>query len=373
VWLNGAFFPAVIRIEDGVIAAVEDIEATCDEDYGDSRIVPGFIDVHVHGAYGAMADVSGEEDLIRWTTLLPDEGVTAYLPSTTTEPPPQIMSAIGTITRLMDKGCPGAEILGIHLEGPFVNVEYKGAMKPECIIEPDADLLRSFQAAAGGRILYMTMAVEKDKDFAVLRTAREEGIVVSIGHSSTSYEQAMMGLANGASCFTHAFNAMRPLNHRDPGCAGALMRSDAFTELIFDGLHVDPEVLGILFKIKGGDRIVCISDSLGIKGSPPGVYNMLGWDVKVDDRGVAYLNGTNTLCGSTLMFNKGLRMMVEQVGVPIDWALNSVSLNPARLLGLDHRLGRIKAGYDADMVVLSDNYDVIETYCKGVKSARVGS
>jgi len=148
------------------------------------------------------------------------------------------------------------------------------------------------------------------------------------------------------------------------------MRSDVYTELIFDGMHVEPEALGILFKAKGGDKIVCISDSLGIKGSPPGIHNMLGWDVLVDERGAAYLNGTNTLCGSTLMFNKGLRMMVEYWGVPIEWALNSISLNPARLLGLDNRLGRIKAGYDADLVVLSDAYDVVETYCKGAKAAR---
>jgi N-acetylglucosamine-6-phosphate deacetylase len=320
-----------------------------------------------------MADTSDEAELKRWTALLPNEGVTAYLPSTTTEPPAQLLSAIATITGLMDKGCTGAEILGIHLEGPFVNVEYKGAMKPECIIQPSVELLRSFQEAARGRVLYMTMAVEKDTDYAVLRAARELGIVVTIGHSSTTYEQAMMALGNGANCFTHAFNAMRPLNHREPGCAGALMRSDAFAELIFDGLHVSMEVLNILFKAKGGDRIVCISDSLGVKGFPAGIYNMQGWDVRVDERGVAYLNGTNTLCGSTLKFNDGLRMMVEQQGIPIDWALNSVSLNPARLLRLDDRLGRIKAGYDADMVVLSDTYDVVETYCKGVKSAHVGS
>jgi len=366
------FLPAVVCVGDEVITAIDSYGTDCDEDYGENRIVPGFIDIHVHGAYGAMADTSGEEELKRWTVLLPDEGVTAYLPSTTTEPPAVLLSAVTEITGLMDKGCAGAEILGIHLEGPFVNVEYKGAMKPECIIPPSVELLRSFQAAARGRVRYMTMAVEKDEDYAVLRAAREEGIIVAIGHSSTTYEQAMMALANGASCFTHAFNAMRPLNHREPGCVGALMRSDAFTELIFDGLHVSMEVLSVLFRAKGGDRIVCISDSLGLKGSPPGIHNMHGWDVRVEESGAAYINGTNTLCGSTLMFNKGLRLMVEHAGIPIDWALNAVSLNPARLLGLDHRLGRIKAGYDADMVVLSDTYDVVETFCKGVKSARAG-
>ena len=371
VWINGAFLPAVIDIEEGVITAVGGFDDAGGEDYGDSRVVPGFIDVHTHGAYGAMADFSGEEDLKLWTARLPNEGVTAYLPSTTTEPVPSLMSAIATITGLMDKGCAGAEILGIHMEGPFVNAEFKGAMKVPNIIPPDADLLRSFQAAAGGRIRYMTMAVEKDIGFEVLRTAREEGIVVSIGHSGATYEQAMMCLANGASCFTHAFNAMRPMSHRGAGCAGAMMRSDSFAELIFDGLHVHPEVMNILFKAKGKDRIVCISDSLGAKGSPPGVYSMDGWVVRIDENGSAYIDGTNTLSGSSLMFNKGLRMMVEDACIPIDWALNAVSLNPARLLGLDHRLGRIKAGYDADLVVLGESYEIIETYCKGNKSTLI--
>ena len=335
------------------------------EDYGNDRIVPGFIDVHTHGAYGAMVNYCSEKELMLWTSKLPDEGVTAYLPTTFTEEPGNIAAACGRIADVMESRPDGAEILGIHLEGPFLNVEYKGAMNPKYIIPPDPALFERWQQAARGHVRYITIAPEKDEGHRFTRHAQSQGVVVSIGHSAATYEQALSALGNGACCFTHAFNAMRPLNHREPGCVGALMRSDAYTELIFDGYHVSMDVVHILFQAKGRNRIVGVSDSLSLKAAPPGEYSLHGQTLIVTENGTALIKGTTTLAGSTLMYNKGLKQLIETAEVPISWALAALSENPARLMGLDHRLGYIRAGYDADLVVLGDDYGVVQTYCKG--------
>lgn len=363
VWLGGAFLPATIEVDKGRITRISDDKP--DRDFGDRRILPGFIDVHTHGAYGATANYSTEADMRTWVNRLPAEGVTSFLPSTFTEDKDNIAQALEHIADMKDKKLPGAEILGTHLEGPFINPLFKGAMEEGYILEPTIGQFEEWQKAARGNIKYMTMAVERDTDYALTRHASQSGVVVSIGHSGSTYAQAMLGLANGASVFTHAFNAMRPLRHRESGCAGAMMRSDAYAEAIFDGKHVDPEVLNLLFRTKGAYRVVCVSDTLAAKGAPPGEYEMSGRNITVDEHGSAYITGTNTLSGSTLMFNKGLRMMVEDALIPFDWAVNAVSANPARLLGLDFRIGHIKVGYDADFVVLEDDYSVAATYCKG--------
>jgi N-acetylglucosamine-6-phosphate deacetylase len=366
VWIGGTFLPATLEIENGKIAAVLDYGESGAEDFANERVVPGFIDLHTHGAYGVMANYCSEEELKLWASKLPDEGVTAYLPTVFTEEPDNIAAACGRIANAMENGSAGAEILGIHLEGPFLNVEYKGAMNSERIITSDAALFDRWQQAARGHVRYITIAPEKDEGYRFTRYASQQGIVVSIGHSAATYEQALYALGNGARCFTHAFNAMKPLNHREPGCVGALMRSDAYTELIFDGHHVSMDVVQILFRTKGRDRIVGVSDSLSLKAAPPAEYSLDGRMLVVNDEGTALIKGTTTLAGSTLMFNRGLRLLTETAEVPISWALAALCENPARLLGLDHRLGYIRAGYDADLVVLGDDYRVVQTYCKGM-------
>lgn len=368
VWIGGTFLPATLQIENGKIAAVLGYDEPGAEDWANNRVVPGFIDVHTHGAYGAMANYCREEELKLWTSKLPDEGVTAYLPTTFTEEPDNIAAACERIANVMEGGPAGAEILGIHLEGPFLSIEYKGAMNPERIIPFDAALFDRWQQAARGHVRYITIAPEQDQGYRFTQYAAQQGVVVSIGHSAATYQQALYALGNGARCFTHAFNAMKPLNHREPGCVGALMRSDAYTELIFDGHHVSMDVIQILFRTKGRDRIVGVSDSLSLKAAAPGEYSLDGRALVINDDGAAFLKGTTTLAGSTLMYNRGLKLLVETAEVPISWALAALSENPARLLGLDDRLGYIRAGYDADLVVLGDDYQVVQTYCKGKAS-----
>ncbi len=368
VWVGGTFIPATVALEGGKIDALLGYDEPAAEDYGNNRIIPGFIDVHTHGAYGAMVNSCSEEEMKFWAANLPNEGVTSFLPTTFSDTPKSIEAACARIANVMESGQRGAEILGVHLEGPFLNVGFKGAMDPVRIISPDIKLFDRWQQAARGHVRYITMAPEKDEGYCFTRYATEQNVVVSIGHSAATYEQAMAALGNGARCFTHAFNAMKPLNHREPGCAGALMRSDAYAEIIFDGRHVNLDVVNILFKTKGRDRLVGVSDSLSLKAAPPGEYTINGRALIVDENGAAFIKGTNTLAGSTLMFNKGLRGLVETAEVPISHALAALTENPARLLRLDHRLGYIRAGYDADLVVLEDDYRVIETFCKGKES-----
>lgn len=368
VWIGGTFIPATVALEGGKIDALLGYDEPGAEDYGNNRVIPGFIDVHTHGAYGAMVNSCSEEEMKFWAANLPNEGVTSFLPTTFSDTPESIEAACARIANAIESRQRGAEILGIHLEGPFLNVGFKGAMDPARIIPSDIKLFDRWQQAARGHVRYITVAPEKDEGYYFMRYAKEQNVVVSIGHSAATYEQAMAALGNGASCFTHAFNAMKPLNHREPGCVGALMRSDAYAEIIFDGRHVNLDVVNILFKTKGRDRLVGVSDSLSLKAAPPGEYTINGRALIVDENGAAFIKGTNTLAGSTLMFNKGLRGLVETAEVPISHALAALSENPARLLRLDHRLGYIRAGYDADLVVLEDDYRVTQTFCKGKES-----
>ncbi len=365
VWVGGTFIPATVALEGGKIDALLGYDEPAAEDYGNNRIVPGFIDVHTHGAYGAMVNSCSEEELKYWAAKLPSEGVTAFLPATFSDTPERIDAACSRIANAIESGPPGAEILGVHLEGPFLNVEFKGAMDPARLIPPEIMLLDRWQQAARGHVRYITVAPEKDEGYRLMRYAKEQNIIVSIGHSAATYAQAMEALGNGACCFTHAFNAMKPLNHREPGCVGALMRSNAYSEIIFDGRHVNFDVVNILFKTKGRDRLVGVSDSLSLKAAPPGEYSINGRALVVDENGAAFIKGTNTLAGSTLMFNKGFRDLVETAEIPFSHALAALTENPARLLKLDHRIGYIRSGYDADIVVLEDDYRVIETFCKG--------
>ena len=226
-----------------------------------------------------------------------------------------------------------------------------------------------YQEAAEGLIKYITMAPEHDRNFALTRHCRETGVVVSMGHSSATYEQAMLGIAYGATSMTHVYNGMTPYHHRKPGLVGAAFRvRDIYGEIICDGCHSHLAALNNYFQAKGRDYGIMVSDSLRAKHcTPGGSYQLGGHDIEIGEDGLARLKGTDTIAGSTLNMNKGLKILVEKALVPLDAAINSCTLNPARCLGVDDRKGKLVVGYDADIVVLEDNYDVVQTYCRGKK------
>lgn len=370
IWIAGQFMAAQLDIEGGTITRIREYGSMpADEDYEELRVVPGFIDIHTHGAYDFDTNDGEPEGLKDWMRRIPEEGVTAILPTTVTQIPEVLKKAVANVADVAEEGCEGAEILGIHFEGPYLDMNYKGAQPPEAIAMARVDQFKEYQEAARGRIKYITLAPEHDEDFALTRYCRGTGVVVSMGHSSATYEQAMLGIANGATSMTHVYNGMPPYHHRKPGLVGAALRvRDIYGEIICDGCHSHLAALNNFFTAKGRDYSIMVSDSLRAKHCPPGgSYQLGGHDIEIGEDGLARLKGTDTIAGSTLYMNRGLKILVEKAMVPFDAALNACTINPARCLGVDSRKGRLAAGCDADLAVLDDSYNVVQTWCRGNK------
>ena len=368
VWTSGCFAPLQLVVEQGRIIRVlpyGTLEA--DADYGNDRIVPGFIDVHTHGCYGFDTNDAEAEGLRDWMRRIPEEGVTGILPTTVTQMPDVLEAAVSNVAQVVEEGYEGAEILGIHFEGPYLDMGYKGAQPPEAIAVPSVAQFKRYQEKAKGLIRYITLAPEHDPEHELIRYCASTGVTVSMGHSSASFEEAQLAVAEGARSMTHVYNGMTPLHHRKPGLVGAAYRlKGVYGEIIADGCHSHPSALNLYLTAKGPDYSIIVSDSLRVKSCPPGGnYQLGGHDIEVGPDGLARLKGTDTIAGSTLRMNDGLRIAVESAGVPFDLALNACTINPARCLGVDDRKGKLASGYDADLVVLSDQYQVRQTYCRG--------
>ena len=368
VWLADQFIPAAIEMNDGKITGVFPYGTKeADVDYGDKRIVPGFIDIHCHGAFGFDTNDANEEGLRAWTKGIVTEGTTALLATTITQSEEVLTKAVANVAKVMEDGYEGAEILGIHFEGPYLDMVYKGAQPEQHIVKGTIEQFERYQAAAKGNIKYITMATETDDDFELTQYLADNGVVVSIGHSAATYEQAVFAWANGAKSMTHVYNGMTPFNHRRNGLVGASFRlRTMYGEVICDGNHSTTAALNNFFMSKGPDFSIMVSDALMAKGSPVGSKFIFGGnEIEIYPDGSAHLTATGGLAGSTLRLNEGLRILVEEAMVPFNYAINSCTINPAKCLGIDDRKGSIMVGKDADIVVLDTDYSVIQTYCKG--------
>ncbi len=371
VWFASQFIPAQIEMENGKIVAIYNYgEKAVDKDYEDQRIVPGFIDVHTHGAYGFDTNEAREDGLKNWLKNIVVDGVTGLCPTTVTQSNEVLTNAVANVAKVKKQNPEGAQILGIHFEGPYLDMKYKGAQPPEYIVNPTIEEFDHYQKAAEGLIKIITLATEHDENFTLTRYLANQGVVVSIGHSGASIDEAAMAVANGAKSMTHIYNGMTPFNHRNNGLIGAAYRfKDVFGEVICDGNHSTFNALNILFSAKGAENLVMITDSLMAKGSPIGSKFIFGGhEIEIYPDGSAHLteNGGTTLAGSTLRMNLGIKNLVENAMVPFADALNSCTINPAKLLRVDDHKGKIMVGYDADLAVLADNYEVTQTYVLGV-------
>ena len=368
VWLADQFIGAAIEMENGKIKEVYPYGTKeVDVDYGDKRIVPGFLDIHCHGAFGFDTNDANEEGLRAWTKGIVTEGTTALLATTITQSEEVLTNAVANVAKVMEDGYEGAEILGIHFEGPYLDMVYKGAQPEQHIVKGTIEQFERYQAAAKGNIKYITMATETDDDFVLTQYLAQNGVVVSIGHSAATYEEAAYAWANGARSMTHVYNGMTPFNHRKNGLVGASYRfRTMYGEIICDGNHSTTAALNNFFMSKGPDYSIMVSDALMAKGSPAGSKFIFGGnEIEIYEDGSAHLTATGGLAGSTLRLNDGLRILVEEAMVPFNYAINSCTINPARCLGIDDRKGSIMVGKDADIVVLDTDYSVIQTYCKG--------
>lgn len=369
VWINGSFQPSQIEIQAQHITTLYPYgEKKADQDYGDRRIIPGMIDVHCHGGMGFDTNDAEPEGLKMWAKALLQEGITSFCPTTVTQSVEVLTKAVANVAAVKEAGDPdGAEILGIHFEGPYLNVKRKGAQPEQYIVTPDVEQFKHYQQAAHGLIKIITVACEEDPSFALTHYCHDTGVNASLGHSCATYEQALEAFQNGACGVTHTFNGMDEMTHRAPGIPGAvMMRDDIYCELICDGNHVAWPVMKALISTKGKDHVLMIDDALRAKGCKPGNYDLGGQAIEIHENGGAYLKGTSTLAGGTMKFNQGLKNLIETVKIPEEWAINMSSLNPARYLHVDDHKGKIAAGYDADLVVLDPDYEVVQVYARGI-------
>lgn len=368
IWFADQFVPAQVEIEDGKIVGIYDYgEKEVDKDYGCNWVLPGLIDIHCHGAYGFDTNDANEEGLRYWVKNIVNEGVTSLLATTITQSEEVLTNAVANVAKVVNDGYEGAEILGIHFEGPYLDMVYKGAQPEQHIVKPTIEQFERYQKAANGLIKYITMATETDDDFALTRHCVENGVVVSIGHSAATYEQALRGYAYGARSMTHVYNGMTAFNHRANGLVGGAYRiRNMFGEIICDGNHSTLAALNNFFTSKGPNYAIMVSDALMAKGSPVGSKFIFGGnEIEIYEDGSAHLTSTGGLAGSTLKLNEGLRILIEEALVPVNTAINSCTINPAKCLNIDDHKGAIGVGYDADIAVLDKDYQVIQTYCKG--------
>lgn len=369
VWIADQFTPAQLELEDGIIKEIYPYnEKEVTKDYGDLRILPGFIDIHCHGAYGFDTNDANPEGLRKWAKGIVDEGVTSFLATTLTQSEEVLTNAVSNVAKVVEEGYEGAEILGIHFEGPYLNKAHKGAQPEEYCVKPNIEQFKRYQKAAHGLIKYITMAVENDEDYALTKYCSQNNVVVSIGHSNATYEQAVQAYAHGARSMTHVYNAMTLFTHRANGLVGGALRiRNMYGEIICDGNHSTLAALNNFFTSKGPDYSIMITDSLMCKGFPVGTkFDFGGQEVVIYPDGSAHLVEAGNLAGSTLNVNKGLKILIEDALVPVNYAINACTSNPARCLHVDDRKGTIGVGYDADLVVLDKDYEVVQTYCKGV-------
>lgn len=329
--------------------------------------MPGFIDIHVHGLAGYDAMDKDPDSIKQISKHLAQKGVTGFLATAQTAPYEEIIEALKRIKQVKQK-VPGAKILGSHLEGPYISPNRIGAQR-EYIRKPVIEELETLLAASGGTLRLVTLAPEFMNGIDAVRYLRENGVVVSAGHTDASYAEANDAFEAGVSLLGHLWNGMRGLHHREPGIVGAaLMTRDVMVELIADCHHVHPAILGLTVRLKGIDNVVLVSDSIKPAGLPDGEHVIDGRTFLIEDGFIKLESGV--IAGSSIGLNQAVQNMVEKVGVTIPDAIQMATDNPARLLGLKTK-GRLENGYDADIAILDDDFNVLETIIQGETVYRV--
>ena len=327
-------------------------------------VMPGFIDIHTHGAVGVDMNGADKEGLAKVSAFFASQGVTGFLPTLLTDSHEALLQYVHTIGMAAPEITDGAAVLGIHLEGPYLCAEYKGAMPEHLLQTPDFSKFMQYQKASGGRIRRMTVSPEVEGVAHFIPKAVAEGVSVSIGHSGADYDTAWAAIRSGAACATHTFNAMKLLHQHFPAISGAVLESDIYAEAICDGIHLHPGTVRILLKAKGLDRVIAITDSIMAAGLGDGRFKLGVNDVIVKD-GDATLADGGSRAGSTLTMSRAFANLRRFTGLPAFELAKLLSANPADLLGMGDRKGRILPGYDADLTLVTDEGAVAATFVEG--------
>ena len=366
VYRERRFETADVLCEDGKIAAMgENLQAQGAQviDAAGKKVVPGFIDAHTHGAAGVDVNAADEEGLRKIAAFFATQGTTAFNASILTDTEETTRRCLRAVQTVMGDRGRGAQLLGAHLEGPFLAKEYKGAMPEHLLRTGDAALLRRWQAEFPGVITYITVSPEVPGVIEMIAQIADD-IPVAIGHSGADYATAMRAIESGARCITHTFNAMRLFHQHEPAIMGAALESDCYCEAICDGRHLHPGTVRMLLKCKGDERVMAVTDSIMAAGLPDGAYKLGVNDVVVVD-GDAKLADTGVRAGSTLTTGQALRNLVRFTGRPAEDMLPLLTQNPARALRIDENKGTLEIGKDADIVLLDDALRVCATIAGG--------
>ena len=363
---------ALVSVEHGAVVSVgsrNDSEAAPGKpvtDFGDCIIAPGFFDIHIHGGVNCDVMRGSADEMAKFEIFLAKHGVTSYFPTTVTASQEATLSALERLAKRIEAaekdGAGGAQPLGIHLEGPFLSHARRGVHPPVDLVEPSIAAFDRLWQAARGHVRMLTIAPELNGAEEVIAEATRRGVCVSIGHSDATLEQARGGVKAGARHATHTFNAMRPLDHRAPGILGEVLTNNQLSaDLIADGIHVDPKVIDLLFRAKGIENFVLITDAISATGMPDGRYQLGTLEVELKD-GRCTRDGN--LAGSALTMDRAVRNVMKFAGLSLQQAARAASLNPAKAVRL--KKGTIEPGADADFVVLTPDGEVRATVVKGV-------
>ena len=360
--------PGFLTINDGIFGTFSShlpVDAANIIDYTGKWIAPGLVDTHIHG-FGGYDVMEGNFESLNGLSLeLLKYGVTSFLPTLLTASYEEILRVSESIGRFF-KEVKGAKIQGLYLEGPFFSEKYKGAQDSRYFLTPDLESFNGWQIASNYLIRKIGLAPEVQGALRFIEETTSQGVTAALGHSSATFEETSRAKSKGASVFIHTFNGMSGLHHREPGMVGAALSLEGmYPELICDGHHVSPQSAKILMDSSGRDRVVLVSDAIMAAGMPEGDYHLGALEISVNG-GAARLKDGDSLAGSILSLDEAVKNVVHWKIASIEEAIQMASLNPARSCSLEHLCGSIKAGAEADFVVLNDNMTVAATYLNGV-------
>nr|WP_117149013.1 N-acetylglucosamine-6-phosphate deacetylase [Paraliobacillus zengyii] len=370
---NGKIENSYIKVVNGTITEVEDMDKLTNHEGFElirlpdhSKAIPGMIDVHIHGVNGADTMDATKESLQTIVTSLPSEGTTSFLATTITQEQSSIENALSNAGDFIknQQSSGQAEILGVHLEGPFINRKRAGAQPVEHVIDPNLALFKKWQTIANDTIKLVTLAPEKAGANALINYLKESNVIASIGHSDATLKEVDQAITAGLTHVTHLFNQMREFHHREIGVVGAaLLREELITEIIADGIHVEPEAIKLAYQQKTADRLLLITDAMRAKCLKNGSYDLGGQQVTVIDGKATLADGT--LAGSVLTMAQAFKNIITFTNCEIEDAIKMSSTTPAKELNVYNRKGSISTGKDADIVILDEQLDITMTLCRG--------